>query len=377
MADSDGDSLTDDAMANPDIPENAVTNQDDIDDTCSCVENSEEACYDYCETCLNDNGGASEDYVCTMACDSTYYTNLEVPPLLDICEICSGNNVDHGFCSDQESLDPLTCEENSQEWTPFYFGPDAGCDGVCFSGIINDECNFCGGPGLTNDNGECIIEIYPGDTNTDGVVDENDLIPICAYWHENVQKRNLSNYSSDFVWPQEANMEYWNCKSYADANGDGLVNFQDIVAIKIHWGRANSGFNFLAQRDCISDEGISACNSVFNRTFENMSREEIQEFIMDSFGGNEIPTEFIVHKNYPNPFNPKTTIVYEVPTVVDIQIEIVNLRGQIIDDYIHHDIKPGIYNYVWDASNHSSGVYFYRFYQNSRIITHQKMIFIK
>ena len=172
-------------------------------------------------------------------------------------------------------------------------------------------------------------------------------------------------------------LENWNCKSFADANGDGYISFHDIVAIKRHWGEINDGFNFLENLDCESDEGISACNDVFNRNFESMNRGEIQEFILDLFGDNSIPEKFIIQENYPNPFNPITKIVYELPEFSQIRIEIINMRGQIIDQYIRKDIQPGIYDYIWDASGNSTGIYIFRFYSNGQLTNQQKMVFIK
>ena len=108
-----------------------------------------------------------------------------------------------------------------------------------------------------------------------------------------------------------------------------------------------------------------------------MNRGEIQEFILDLFGDNSIPEKFIIQENYPNPFNPITKIVYELPEFSQIRIEIINMRGQIIDQYFRKDIQPGIYNYIWDASGNSTGIYIFRFYSNGQLTNQQKMVFIK
>ena len=114
-----------------------------------------------------------------------------------------------------------------------------------------------------------------------------------------------------------------------------------------------------------------------NRNFDSMSREEIDNYISDLFEEKILPDKFIVHNNYPNPFNPKTTIVYEIPKISNVEIQIINMRGQIIDRYTSKNISPGIYDYIWEAENYSSGIYFYRFYLNDKVVARKKMIYIK
>ena len=71
------------------------------------------------------------------------------------------------------------------------------------------------------------------------------------------------------------------------------------------------------------------------------------------------PNEFIVSQNYPNPFNPETTIQYSIPKSSTVSIQIFNIQGALISDFI--DSKPaGIHSYKFDGSGLSSGIYFYK-----------------
>lgn len=64
--------------------------------------------------------------------------------------------------------------------------------------------------------------------------------------------------------------------------------------------------------------------------------------------------------NYPNPFNPSTSINYSLPHESRVTISIFNLLGQKVVDLIDEIHTAGVYEANWNASNHSSGVYFYR-----------------
>ena len=77
-----------------------------------------------------------------------------------------------------------------------------------------------------------------------------------------------------------------------------------------------------------------------------------------------LPERFTVHKNYPNPFNPITTIRYDLPEVRDVQISIIDLTGRIIVSTDLKDHKAGRHTYVWNGVNKSgkkvsTGMYFF------------------
>ncbi len=78
-----------------------------------------------------------------------------------------------------------------------------------------------------------------------------------------------------------------------------------------------------------------------------------------------IPEEFALHNNYPNPFNPVTTIRYDIPEQADVEITIHNLLGQMVKTLVNETMNPGKYSVIWDGTNNagmplSSGVYIYR-----------------
>ncbi len=72
-----------------------------------------------------------------------------------------------------------------------------------------------------------------------------------------------------------------------------------------------------------------------------------------------LPTEFSLNQNYPNPFNPTTTIKYGLPFNSNVKVVVYNLLGQAVNTIINERQTAGYHQVTWDASNVSSGVYFY------------------
>lgn len=91
---------------------------------------------------------------------------------------------------------------------------------------------------------------------------------------------------------------------------------------------------------------------------------------------NTIPTNFIVDQNYPNPFNPSTVISYSIPREGIVTVKVFNTLGQEVATLVNTYQSAGKYTVNFNASNLSSGVYFYRV-QSAENISVKKMMLIK
>jgi len=80
----------------------------------------------------------------------------------------------------------------------------------------------------------------------------------------------------------------------------------------------------------------------------------------NNLGISETPESFVLKNNYPNPFNPSTTIVFGLPEASDVTLEIYNSIGRKVATVINKRMDAGYHNFIWDASRVASGVYFYR-----------------
>jgi len=90
----------------------------------------------------------------------------------------------------------------------------------------------------------------------------------------------------------------------------------------------------------------------------------------------ELPLEFYLSQNYPNPFKDKTIIKYCVAYKTRVQITVYNTEGEVIEKLIDEEKKSGTYELNWNAANLPSGVYFYRL-QAGDFVQTRKMILLK
>jgi hypothetical protein len=72
-----------------------------------------------------------------------------------------------------------------------------------------------------------------------------------------------------------------------------------------------------------------------------------------------IPSAYSLSQNFPNPFNPVTTIEYGIPVDSRIRLVIYNILGEVVAELVNSEVSAGIYRIDWNAANYSSGIYFY------------------
>jgi beta-lactamase superfamily II metal-dependent hydrolase len=74
----------------------------------------------------------------------------------------------------------------------------------------------------------------------------------------------------------------------------------------------------------------------------------------------ELPRNFLLEQNSPNPFNPSTTINYQLPVDSRVTLKVFDVLGQEVATLVNEDKKAGRYEVEFNGSKLSSGVYFYR-----------------
>lgn len=70
------------------------------------------------------------------------------------------------------------------------------------------------------------------------------------------------------------------------------------------------------------------------------------------------PEKFALHNNYPNPFNPTTTIDYQLPVESKVVLEVYNMLGQVVATLVNETVQAGYRSVVWTATNVPSGIYY-------------------
>jgi len=92
------------------------------------------------------------------------------------------------------------------------------------------------------------------------------------------------------------------------------------------------------------------------------------------------PREFKLYSNYPNPFNPSTTLRFDLPEKAQVKVTIYDLNGHLIEQLMNTTLEAGKHQRIWHANQLSSGVYFYKIeavYGNVYKCEIQKCLFIK
>jgi len=91
---------------------------------------------------------------------------------------------------------------------------------------------------------------------------------------------------------------------------------------------------------------------------------------------NKIPKDFALNQNYPNPFNPTTTIKYQLPVYSFVTLKIHDILGREVASLVNEWQNAGYYSVVFNGTDLSSGVYFYRFY-NGYYNNTKKLLLLK
>jgi parallel beta-helix repeat protein len=90
----------------------------------------------------------------------------------------------------------------------------------------------------------------------------------------------------------------------------------------------------------------------------------------------ELPKAYALYPAYPNPFNPTTTIKFDLPKTSQVILAIYNILGEKVKTLVSDRLPAGTYKYQWDASQFASGIFLYQLRANKYVKT-RKIILIK
>jgi len=93
-------------------------------------------------------------------------------------------------------------------------------------------------------------------------------------------------------------------------------------------------------------------------------------------GIHSIPDKFVLHQNFPNPFNPETTIHFDLPKQAFATLKIYNIKGILVATAIQRQMAAGRYQVQFSAEELASGIYFYTL-ESGEFRQCRKMIYVK
>ena len=186
------------------------------------------------------------------------------------------------------------------------------------------------------DPGSIPCEVWPGDVNNDGIVNYGDRASLNTYIHDanlsTIWLNGPARFRADldvnplghYAWEVQPSVPWGTPEGcFMDADGNGLVNNFDYIAVKMNWMRTHG----LAPK---AGTGTPAASG----------------FSMD--------------QNYPNPFNPSTTIRFTLPERSTVRLVVSDMLGKEVATLISGDLEAGAHSAEFDASKLSSGSYIAR-----------------
>jgi len=166
-------------------------------------------------------------------------------------------------------------------------------------------------------------------------------------------------------------------KAYLET--DDILNFNDKVIEFYCWSPSKAS-NPTPEEFVIKN---LETNKYENR---NTLPEHIGNYLKVSLKAEDIlsaqaPAITCLRSNYPNPFNPETTICYDLAKGDKVKLEIFNVKGQLVKTLVNESKDAGSFSAKWDGKNDkmrkvTSGVYFYRLTTSGKTLT-KKMLLLK
>ena len=162
------------------------------------------------------------------------------------------------------------------------------------------------------------------------------------------------------------------------------IKILDITAgnVLLEKDDANFSFSYPSIWDVDNDGILEAVFSKYDYpSLTTYTLESINTGVTTS-GIVDVPfMRFDLEQNYPNPFNPSKTIEYEMNTSDNVQLQIFDIKGELVKTLVNEFQTPANYKVVWNGTNSrgeklTSGVYFYSIKTKDNIGT-KKMILLK
>ncbi|RQV94178.1 MAG: T9SS C-terminal target domain-containing protein [Calditrichaeota bacterium] len=194
----------------------------------------------------------------------------------------------------------------------------------------------------------------------------------------------ISSVAHDFL-RTEYNSEDWDDEAYP--NYDGTDDYLQQAADSSFWP---DDITYDPEDDGtplkslgVHEHWNNADDKQYSRDLQTGNGIELVKILHDP---STIKTEpvyaagFALYQNFPNPFNPSTSIAFQLKEAGHVELSVYNELGQKIETLINSNQPTGYKEVKWNGANRPSGVYFYRLIVNSnnqKQIMQKKMLLVK
>ena len=173
----------------------------------------------------------------------------------------------------------------------------------------------------------------------------------------------------------------WKTASETD-NAHFLIYRNDEVIASIDGAGTTSEPQSYSFTDNTVVPGVSYTYVLADVSYANEETRYTNEAVIVTVPENDIPQEFALEANYPNPFNPRTAISYSIfaeatmDRQLSVNLSIFDMSGKKVATLVNESQAAGYYEVNWDASDFTSGIYFYRLTAGNFVET-KKMVLMK
>ena len=307
---------------------------------------------------------------------------------------CSGSTIENSFCLVQVTgLDmlggvvgqlfgsTLSCcysigDIDGADEENYCYGEVGGLAGEALAGTINNcfsGCNVIGirsvgglvGRSLTNSliNNCFSYGAIQGNSFVGGLIGEeaSNCVTYSSFWDINTSGQTESAGEET----GKTTIEMKNAFTYTNLESEGL---------NIAWDFINNPY------DDIENNDYWAIDLSINHGYPHLRNLDVSFLAATT---ELTPTKQTISiTNYPNPFNPSTTIEFSIQNNFRIELSIYNIKGQKIKTLAQNEFTEGSHTIIWNGNDAfgkpaSSGVYFYKLVADGETIAVQKMMLIK
>ncbi len=206
--------------------------------------------------------------------------------------------------------------------------------------------------------------------------EKGDLVSQRLYLQGKTKHKNQNVADKAWLWLQT--LEAWSGNKTAAAEVVKSVDIDDSVGVEIRLNWANDLVNIYNDKVTAQkvfdellkgdpSEGTKITIEAIQKTASGFMKKDLFQ-TDDELDGTAsiIPKKYALYHAYPNPFNPSTTIEYDIPKISNVNVKIFNILGQLVKMYELSSQSPGAYNITWDGTNMAdvrvpSGVYIIHF----------------
>lgn len=200
----------------------------------------------------------------------------------------------------------------------------------------------------------------------------SDSCFIVAYCKAKTDILDSNNYF-DICYRYSTNSgSFWYSASRITNNSGPLRDNRYVSISNKNTSGFNRTFHMLFQQDSIPGSSINGAEKSLARIMYCKLVLPTGGFGIQSIG-TEIPKDFRLKQNFPNPFNPKTIIDFDIPKESEVELTVYNSQGKVIAVLVDQNLTAGSYRVDWNAEKFSSGIYFYtiragNFYESKKMV---------